>query len=183
MLISPPLGMTSSTLLITNLMVKRSTARMENTLGHFHKNTESPAVATVLCAHLLLHLNGELIHFQQFVVEAFLKKSHLSVNSVVKFHHLIWISSSCCFCQTCNLYIQTYLKQTQRCTKHTATTLLREFQLLLEPPVFYTENLALLREREWTNEEIIHPKMKIDSLSTEGKGWRVNKMLLLFTQR
>lgn len=74
MLISPRLGMTSSTLLITNLMVKRSTARMENTLGHFHKNTESPAVATVLCAHLLLHLNGELIHFQQFVVEAFLKK-------------------------------------------------------------------------------------------------------------
>lgn len=69
MLISPPLGMTSSTLRITNLMVKRSTTRVGNTLGHFHQNTESPAKD--LCAHLFLHLNDELIHLEQFVVETF----------------------------------------------------------------------------------------------------------------
>lgn len=115
-------------------------------------------------------------------VVAFLKDLHLSINSVVKFHHLLWIPSSCWFCQTCNLYIQSYLKHGGRCTRHAALSLLREFQLLPEPLVFYSENVAPPREREWTNEEIIHLKIKIDLLSMEEKGWRLNKTLLLFTQ-
>lgn len=118
---------------------ERSTTRNgKHTHTHFHKNAGSPAAAQDLCARLLWHLNGGLIHFRQFVVEAFKKKSHLSIKSVVNFHHLICISSSFCFCQTCNLYIQWG-------------------DVLNTPLCHYWENFSFYQSHrcEWTNEKII----------------------------
>lgn len=118
-----------------------------HTHTHFHKNAGSPAAAQDLCARLLWHLNGGLIHFRQFVVEAFKKK----ISSVYKV---------CCQLSSSDLHFFFFLLLSdlqfihpmRRCAKHTAMSLLREFQLLPEPSVWVNKwkNNFLLKWK-WTH--------------------------------